>query len=121
MSPRQGSKRHGEDSRWDAATIHFITDDQPTQAGWAAYIGAEAKAKGKGTTAATQCTRGYASIQSTPLDYTVRIVHATNAAGKLLYWGDSNTDGLPERNTTNGRDRISIGSPVTARQPTRIR
>ncbi len=32
----------------------------------------------------------------------MKIVHATNAAGNLLYWGDSNTDGKPERNTVTG-------------------
>ncbi len=36
------------------------------------------------------------SIQAA-LDYTVRIKHATNAAGEILYYGDSDGDGIDEK------------------------
>ena len=81
-----------------------ITDTHPTQTRWAAYIGAEAKATGKGYNSGNSMHSRYASLQST-LDYTVKIVHATNAAGNLLYWYDSDGDGLSDRNTTPSPDK----------------
>ncbi len=77
----------------------FITDTHPTQTGWAAYIGPETKAQGKGYNSGNSMHSRYTSLQST-LDYTVKIVHATDAAGNLLYWYDSDNNGLPDRNTT---------------------
>ena len=71
------------------------------------YIGAEAKAQGKGYNSSNAMHVRVPSIQ-TALDYTVKIVHATNAAGNLLYWGDSNTDGIPERNTVRWAERQNI-------------
>jgi Tfp pilus assembly protein PilX len=75
-----------------------ITDAHPEQTGWAAYIGPEVKASGKGYNSGNAMHSRYTSLSA--LDYTVKIVHATNAAGNLLYWYDSNGDGLPDRNTT---------------------
>jgi hypothetical protein len=41
-----------------------------------------------------------ASLQSA-LDYTVKIVHKTDASGNIMYWGDANGDGVNEKTTTN--------------------
>jgi Tfp pilus assembly protein PilX len=92
----------------DPASAFAIPDSHPTQTGWAAYIGAEAKATGKGYNSGNSMMSRYATIQPsspTPLDYTVKIVHATNAAGNLLYWYDSDGNGLSDRNTTPSPNR----------------
>ncbi len=43
-----------------------ITDAQPTQTAWAAYIGAEVKAKGKGYNSGNSMHSRYPSIQASP-------------------------------------------------------
>ena len=86
-----------------ASNPNYIPDNFMNQTNWAAYIGAEAKANGKGYNSANSMHSRYPTIQPsspTPLDYTVKIVHATNSAGNLFYWWDSDTNGLPDRNTT---------------------
>ena len=88
--------------RADAAPAILITDGFPANTGWRAYIGPLTKAQGKGFDSGNGMHQRVVSIYNPtpPLDYTVRIVHATNAAGNLLYWGDvAPVDGKPERNT----------------------
>ena len=75
-----------------------ITDAYPTQTQWAAFIGSEIKAQGKGYNSADSMHVRVASLQSA-LDYTVKIVHQTDGSGNVLYWGDANGDGIPERTT----------------------
>lgn len=76
-----------------------ITDSHPTSTGWGGYIGSATKAQGKGYDSGNALHVRVASLQST-LDYTVRIVHRTDSAGNILYWGDSNGDGIFERTTS---------------------
>ncbi|MDP3097648.1 MAG: hypothetical protein Q8M86_06860, partial [Syntrophales bacterium] len=71
-----------------------IDDSSPTSAAWSVSIG------GPGP---------YTSIQSA-LSYTVRIVHKTDPAGNILYWGDSNGDGFNDRNTTTGQNIYLVTS-----------
>jgi len=68
---------------------------QPT---WQAYIGSATDAQVYGyTTGNTQTL--VASLQ-TVTPYTVKIEHATNAAGQMLYWGSPTGTGVNIRNTT---------------------
>jgi Tfp pilus assembly protein PilX len=90
-------------SRMRANAGSPISDNHPTQTGWSAFIGAEAKAQGKGYSSGNVMHIRVASLQSA-LDYTVKIIHQTNAANQILYWGDANGDGLYERNTTTGEN-----------------
>jgi hypothetical protein len=50
-----------------------------------------------------------ASLQSA-LSYTVRIRHSKNAAGQILYWGDADGDGIPER-TANALNAGGLANP----------
>jgi Tfp pilus assembly protein PilX len=86
-----------------------ITDNYPTQTQWAAFIGAEGKAQGKGYDSGNSMHVRVASLQST-LDYTVKIQHRTNAGGQILYWGDANGDGIYERNTLTGKNIYLVTS-----------
>jgi len=83
--------------RFNAANA--ITDAHPTQTGWSAFIGSSTKAQGKGYNSGNAMHVLVAGLQSV-LDYTVRIVHRTNSAGQILYWGDANGDGRYERTTS---------------------
>lgn len=85
---------------------NYLADSFPTDTGWQAYIGAESKAQGKGYSSGNSKHVRVASLQSA-LDYTVKIVHKTNSAGNMLYWGEcadtSNPkcgDGIPDRTTS---------------------
>lgn len=71
-----------------------IDDSSPTSTAWSVSIG------GPGP---------YTSIQSA-LSYTVRIVHKTDPAGNILYWGDSNGDGFNDRNTATGQNIYLVTS-----------
>jgi len=96
-------------ARMKADAANPITDGHPAQAGWSAYIGAETKAQGKGYDSNNALHVRVASLQSA-LDYTVRIVHKTDSAGNILYWGDSNGDGINERNTATGSNIYLVTS-----------
>ena len=95
-----------------------ITDDTRHRPAWAAYIGAEAKASGKGYNSGNSMHSRYRKPSST-LDYTVKIVHATNAAAICSIGVIQTMTGCPTE--TPPRGKTSIGSPATARPRTRIR
>lgn len=86
-----------------------IVDAHNTQTGWAAYIGPEIKAQGKGYNSGNAMHVRVTSLQSA-LDYTVKIEHQINAANQVLYWGDANGDGLSERNATTGENIYLVTS-----------
>ena len=44
----------------------------------------------------------------TDFDYVVKIEHSTDGASNILYWGDTNDDGIPERTTTNSGQTRTI-------------
>ncbi|MHB8907501.1 MAG: pilus assembly PilX family protein [Syntrophales bacterium] len=91
-----------------AAPVILITDGFPANTGWRAYIGPLTRAQGKGFDSGNGMHQRVPSIYNPtpPLDYTVRIVHATDAGGNLLYWGDANIDGINERNT------VAVGTNI---------
>jgi len=70
------------------------------------YIGVASKAQGKGYDPAKHGL--YASLSD--LDYVVEIIHQTDAAGKVLYWGDPDGDGISGRNTTTGQNICLVTS-----------
>jgi hypothetical protein len=42
------------------------------------------------------------------LDYAVRVAHKVNSSNQVLYWGDSNLDGIPEVNTSGAGNPIYV-------------
>lgn len=90
-------------ARLKADAANLINDSHPTQTQWKAYIGSDAKAKGKGYDPINTMHFRTNSLQS-DLDYTVIMIHQTDASGNILYWGDADGDGVNERNTTTGEN-----------------
>ncbi len=90
-----------------------ISDGHPTSTQWRAYIGSDVKAQGKGYDSDNSMHVKLASLQST-LDYVVVIRHQTDASGSILYWGDSDSNGTNERNTTTGQNIYIITSYGTS-------
>lgn len=88
-------------SRLRGDAQNSIPDNHPTQSQWSAYIGTVVKSQGKGYNSANAMHLRVDSIQ-TALDYTVKIVHGMDGAGNVLYWGDANGDGIPERSSSGG-------------------
>lgn len=86
-----------------------ISDGHPTSTQWRAYIGTDTKAQGKGYDSENVMHVKASSLQST-LDYVVVIRHQTDSSGNIVYWGDSNSDGDNERNTTTGQNIYLITS-----------
>ena len=83
-----------------------ITDDSPTSADWQYYIGTTDNV----TTFFNYNGANRVSSIQAALDYTVRIKHATNAAGEILYYGDSDGDGIDEKNTVVGENIYEVTS-----------
>lgn len=86
-------------ARLRANAASAIQDLTPTDTEWARYIGTVTKSQGKGYNSGNPKHMVVPSLQSA-LDYTCKIVHETNSAGQILYWGDANGDGLYERTTS---------------------
>jgi hypothetical protein len=86
-----------------------ITDSHPTNTEWRVYIGTDVKAQGKGYSSGNSMSR-VPSLQSA-LDYTVVITHLTDSAGQILYFGDQNGDGLPERTTQSVNPTTGLSNP----------
>ena len=86
-----------------------INDAHPTQIQWRAYVGSLAKAKKQGYDPSNSMHIRYDRLPSN-FGYTVQIRHQTDAAGHILHWGDTNADGLNERNTTTGENIYVVTS-----------
>ena len=72
-----------------------IHSDHP---GWYAYLRVDdTKAQGKGWEQGNPMHLKVLSLQ-TDLDYVVRISHPVDASNEVLYWGDPDGDGFPQRN-----------------------
>jgi len=101
----------GEEARVRLKTkaAHPIADDKPTQPQWHAYIGYPADAKDNGFDATNAMHERYDSLFP-DLEYTVRIRHQVDAGGHVMYWGDTDGDGVNERNTTAGENIYVITS-----------
>src|SRR2546423_12089292 len=89
-----------------------ITDAAPTQIQWQTYIGSPTQVQAYGYTGSSQQVQTN-SLQ-TSLQYAVKIVHATNSTGNILYWGDPNGTGTNTRNTTTGQNIYVVTSYGTA-------
>jgi len=87
--------------RLRAGVADGIVDGHQTQSGWTAYIGSVIKSQGKGYNSSNTLHVRVNRLQEN-LDYVVTIVHQTDGAGNILYWGDSNGDGIDERTTATG-------------------
>lgn len=94
-------------ARMKADAPNPITDAHQTESQWTAYIGVESKAQNKGYNSGNSMHQRAGSLQSA-LDYTVKIQHKTNASNQVIYWGDVNGDGIPERTTTAGTNVRNI-------------
>jgi Tfp pilus assembly protein PilX len=80
------------------SSAYPIADAHTDKPQWTAYIGTDPKAQKKGYDSNNSMHVKVASLQ-TDMDYTVVITHQVNGSGNVLYWGDSDGDGEPERHT----------------------
>ncbi|MBC2696507.1 MAG: hypothetical protein HF982_14770 [Desulfobacteraceae bacterium] len=86
-----------------------IIDGYPASSQWYAYIGADVKAQGKGWDTGNPMHVKVSSLQF-DLDYVVTIRHQTDAFGNVLYWHDSDGDGVNEPNTAIGENIYFVTS-----------
>jgi Tfp pilus assembly protein PilX len=86
-----------------------IYDAQPTNASWNGFIGPEVKCKNKGYLESNSNHIRYSSLNPS-MNYIVTITHKLDASGNILRWGDSSGDGIPEENTTTGKNIYIITS-----------
>jgi len=100
-------------ARLKLAAVSQITDSHPSNAQWSVFIGNEVKSNGKGYDNGNMMHARTNSLQNA-LDYTVRIAHQTDGSGNILYYGDSNGDGINERNIIGGKNIYWISSSGTA-------
>lgn len=84
-----------------------INDAHPTSTQWTGFIGTDPKSQKKGYNSTNAMHVKVASLQ-TDLDYTVKITHLMDAGGNIVYWGDTNGDGICEQTTTPGPDMRNI-------------
>ncbi len=96
-----------------------INDGHTTNPAWQAFIGTDVKAKGKGYDSSNANHIRVPSLQS-DLDYVVEIIHQTDAAGNILYWGDPDGDGIIGRNTTTGQNIYLVTSEGYSGTSTKI-
>ena len=95
-------------SRLQTISSNKIIDNQTNSANWAAYIGTLDKARNKGFDSGNPGHSRYDSM--TNLNYVVSIRHKVNSSNQVLYWGDSNGDGIPEEQTSSGTNIYVITS-----------
>ncbi len=91
-----------------------IADNYRTNAAWRAFIGTTTQAVAKGFDNSNPLHSRTDSIQ-TAMNYTVMIQHQVNGAGQILYWGDADGNGQPERNTTVGGNIYLVTSECAFR------
>jgi len=100
-----------------------IYDTHPTNASWTAFIGTNEKTVSKGYQSTNSNHAKYNRL-NTSLDYVVTITHKLDSSGNILYWGDSNGDGVLEENISSGKNIYVITSegytPDGASKPVRI-
>ncbi len=91
------------------ASASPISDNHPTNSSWTAFVGSLSKSVWKGYQSENSNHSRFSQLDPS-LNYVVTITHKTDASGNILYWGDSNTDGRYEENTTTGRNIYVITS-----------
>jgi hypothetical protein len=87
--------------RMQSTSSNLITDPSSNDPGWKMFIGPQDRVTDLGYN--SSYTR-YDRMSS--LDYAVRVAHKVNSSNQVLYWGDSNLDGIPEVNTGG------VGNPI---------
>lgn len=86
-----------------------IYDTHPTNASWEAFIGTNEKTISKGYQSTNSNHTKYNRLD-TSLDYVVTITHKLDSYGNIIYWGDSNGDGVLEENISSGKNIYVITS-----------
>lgn len=90
-------------ARLRANSASPVHDGNPGQTEWRAYIGSLVKVQEKGYDPGNSMHTRYNSLQA-GLDYDAVIRHHTDASGNISYWGDTDGDGVNERNATTGEN-----------------
>jgi Tfp pilus assembly protein PilX len=97
-------------SRLQTGSSSFpIYDSQFSNPGWTAFVGTEEKSTEKGFQSGSSDHVRYDQLNPA-MEYVTTITHKLDASGNILKWGDSNTDGIPEENTTVGENIFVITS-----------
>jgi Tfp pilus assembly protein PilX len=98
-------------SRMQTGASSFpISDSQPSNASWKTFIGTATKAAAKGYDSGNSSHFLYSRLDPPALNYVVKVSHKLNSSGVILKWGDINGDGIPEENTTEGKNIYVITS-----------
>lgn len=92
-----------------AASSSPIYDSQPTNADWTAFVGEETKAQLQGYQKNNSNHVLYAPLDPL-LEYVVTVKHKLDASKNILKWGDSDGDGIPEENISEGKNIYVISS-----------
>lgn len=86
-----------------------IYDNQFSNPNWTAFIGTPEKSEEKGFQTANGSQVRYDQLNPA-MNYVTTITHKLDGSGNILKWGDANGDGIPEENTTTGRNIFVITS-----------
>jgi len=89
------------------ASASPIYDNQFSNPSWMAFVGTEAKSVEKGFQSGNSNHVRYDQLNPA-IDYVTTITHKLDGSGNILKWGDSNIDGIPEENTTSGKNIFVI-------------
>ena len=95
-------------ARMSPVSTSPITDGSPASTTWETYIGTPSRCQQLGYDSSNSNHFRYDSVSG--LNYTVKINHKVNGSGQVLLWGDTNTDGKYEENTTKGEPIYVITS-----------
>jgi len=94
-------------ARLRSTSAHPISDVYPNDTAWKVYVGTTPRAQEKGYISSNSSHFRLDSLQS-DLDYVVKTEHQTDSSGNILYWGDTNSDGVFERTTSSGTNKKNI-------------
>jgi len=86
-----------------------IYDSQFSNPGWMAFVGTEEKSTENGFQIENSNHVRYDQLNPSS-NYVVSVSHKLDGSGSILRWGDSNDDGIPEENTTVGKNIFVITS-----------
>ena len=94
-------------ARLRSTSAHPISDTYPSNTAWKVYAGTTSRAQEKGYDGSNSSHFRVDGLQS-DLDYIVKTEHQTDSSGNILYWGDTNNDGVFERTTSSGANTKNI-------------
>jgi Tfp pilus assembly protein PilX len=95
-------------ARMQTTSPNPIVDNSPSNPNWKLFVGDLSQTQEKGFDAGNTNHVRYDKIVD--LGYVVTVTHKLNEANQVLRWGDANSDGLPEENTTFGNPIYVITS-----------